>query len=177
MKKNVGTYLLMVSTLVLSFMFVQPATQASADGSVILKFGTMVGIPKPLTGAQNPIRGIDGGGLPWVISSAQGILTAAGKLNVEVKGLVLDPNDPTVIARGLAGQNPISSFRVTVSCLTMDGGVMNVATDPFPATTGPASSGGGNAQISTSVDLPHPCIAPIIFVTSPGGAWFSITGN
>jgi len=26
------------------------------------------------------------------------------------------------------------------------------------------------------LELPQPCIAPIVFVTSPGGAWFSITG-
>jgi hypothetical protein len=26
------------------------------------------------------------------------------------------------------------------------------------------------------VDLPSPCIAPIVFVTSPNGAWFAATG-
>ena len=176
MKTRLSLSLLLVPILVLSFLFVRPTTQVSADGMTILKLGTMVGTPKAYTGAQNPIRGINGGGLPWVISSAQGRLAASGMLTIEVKGLVLDPNDPTVISRGLADQNPIASFRAIVSCKTIDGGTMNVMTDPFPATTGLASMGGGNAQVVTTVSLPHPCIAPIIFVTSPGGAWFATTG-
>jgi hypothetical protein len=173
-KARIG--LLLVGVLILSALLVRPATQAYADSLTILKFGTMVGVPKAYTAGQNPIRGINGGGLPWVVSAAEGKLTASGKLNVEVTGLVLDPNDPTVISRGLAGVNPIASFRAVVSCQTASGGVMNVMTGSFPATTGPASAGGGNAQIETTVSLPHPCIAPIIFVTSPTGAWFATTG-
>lgn len=57
-----------------------------------------------------------------------------------------------------------------------DGTFANILTDPFPATTGPASAGGGNAEIVADVALPQPCIAPIIFVTSGGGNWFAATG-
>ena len=32
-----------------------------------------------------------------------------------------------------------------------------------------------NATIDTTVTLPHPCIQPIGFVTSPGGAWFAMS--
>jgi len=143
---------------------------ASAKGVKILEFGTMVGLPQALTGNQNPIRGINGGGLPWTISSAAGELKANGHLEVAVRGLVL-------AAGSNAGSNPISSFRAVVSCLTSDGGFQNVQTDPFPATTGPASSGGGDARIEADLVLPQPCIAPIVFVTSPGGAWFAATGK
>ena len=31
-------------------------------------------------------------------------------------------------------------------------------------------------MISDTIVLPQPCIAPIVFVTSPGGAWFAATG-
>lgn len=48
-------------------------------------------------------------------------------------------------------------------------------TDAFPATQGFASEGGGNAKIEADLALPQPCLAPIIFVTSPGGAWFAVT--
>lgn len=164
--------LFLVCVLVLSAFFVRPAAHVNADDLAILKFGTMVGVPSAFTGAKMPIRNINGGGLPWVISGAEGKLTASGKLNVSVTGLVLDPAAPTP----LAGQNPIASFRAVVSCLTADGGVMNVMTNPFPATTGLASAGGGDAEVTAFVTLPHPCIAPIIFVTSPGGAWFATTG-
>jgi hypothetical protein len=27
------------------------------------------------------------------------------------------------------------------------------------------------------LELPSPCLAPIVFVTSPGGAWFAVTGG
>jgi hypothetical protein len=138
----------------------------------ILEFDTMVGIPAGLTGAQSegPLRGISGGGLPWILSSAKGELTAGGKLEIKVTGLVLAAGANT-------GSNPITSFRGLVSCLTSDGTVMNVLTGNFPATTGPAASGGGNSKIEADLDLPDPCIAPIVFVTSPGGAWFASSGG
>lgn len=105
-----------------------------------------------------------------MISSASGELKANGRLELAVRGLVL-------AAGANAGSNPIASFRAVVSCLTDAGGVQNVQTDAFPATTGPASSGGGNARIEANLSLPQPCIAPIVFVTSPGGAWFAATGK
>lgn len=148
------------------------ATPAQADSPTILRFGSMVGIPATLTGAQSkdPLRGISGGGLPWMLTSANGSLKADGSLKIEVEGLVL-------AAGANAGSNPISSFKGLVSCVKSDGSFDNIFTAAFPATTGPASSGGGNADIETTVILPQPCIAPIIFVTSPGNAWFAATGR
>ena len=145
-------------------------SQAAARDPKILEFNTMVGIPQAFTGTQNPIRGINGGGLPWTIASAQGELSTSGKLEIQVQGLVLaaGPN---------AGKNPIASFRAIVSCLKSDATPENVSTDPFPATTGAASAGGGDAKIEANLTLPQPCIAPIIFVTSPTGSWFAATGN
>jgi len=66
-------------------------------------------------------------------------------------------------------------FKAIVSCQTIgaDGSatVTNVSNATFPANTE------GDSNIRAMVQLPHPCIAPIIFVTSPGGAWFAATGN
>jgi hypothetical protein len=45
-----------------------------------------------------------------------------------------------------------------------------VQTGLFPA------SMAGDSQIEDTVSLPDPCIAPIVFVTSPSGAWFAATG-
>lgn len=150
-----------------------PATVGGRTTNV-LEFETMVGVPKAYTGSAIPVRGMSGGGLPWVIGSAKGELSSAGSLELKVAGLVLDPSDPTVISRGLAGNNPIASMRAVVSCLTADGGTSNVATDPFPVTTG---VGAGNAKVEAMLSLPSPCIAPIVFVTSTGGAWFATTGH
>ncbi len=132
----------------------------------------MVGIPAGLTGAQSqgPLRGITGGGLPWTIGSGMERLSTSGHLKVEVRGLVL-------AAGANAGSNPFASFRALVSCVAADGSFVNLLTDPAPATTGPATAGGGNAEIEADVNLPQPCIAPIVFVTSTGGAWFASTGG
>jgi len=136
----------------------------------MLEFDTMVGLPAGMTGTRVPIRGINGGGLPWMISGASGELRADGHLELAVDGLVFaaGPN---------AGKNTITFFRAIVSCLDATGVAVNVATDPFPASVGLLSEGGGNAEIEAHLALPEPCIAPIIFVTSPGGAWFASTGR
>ena len=72
--------------------------------------------------------------------------------------------------------NPSPTFRGLVSCVNPDGTFTNVLTDPFPATTGQASAGGGNSEIEADVTLPSTCIAPIVFVTSGTGSWFASTG-
>lgn len=166
--------LAVVTILTLSTLFIAGAapTLASARETRILAFDTLAGIPSGLTGTQSqlPLRGINGGGLPWNIASGKGYLTSSGHLEIEVKGLVL-------AAGANAGSNPIASFRATVSCVKSDGTFANIQTGSFPATTGPAASGGGDAEIDAVVTLPQPCIAPIVFVTSPGGAWFAATGQ
>ena len=168
---NGKKWLTLVLVLVLGIaVFGSQFSQATARDTKIMEFSSMVEVPQAFTGAQNPIRGINGGGLPWTIASAQGELSTSGKLEIQVQGLVL-------AAGANAGSNPIANFKAIVSCLKSDATVENVSTGLFPATTGPASAGGGNAKIETTLTLPQPCIAPIIFVTSPGGAWFAATGN
>jgi hypothetical protein len=162
------------SLLVPVLLLVVPAASVGATAPKLLSFDTMTGVPLAYTGSANPVRGISGGGLPWVIGYAKGELTTSGSLDLKIRGLVLDPNDPTVISRGLAGNNPIPSFRAIVSCLTSDGGMANVSTDAFPATTG---VGGGDARIRADLALPAPCLAPLVFVTSPGLAWFAVSGG
>lgn len=164
--------LVTLSVMLIGTFFAGLASPATAKEPKILEFDTMVGTTAGLTGAQSQavLRGVNGGGLPWTLTSAHGELTTSGKLEIEVQGLVL--------AAGMnAGSNPSAVFRALVSCLRNDGSVQNILTDAFPATTGPASSGGGNAKIETTVALPQPCIAPIVFVTNNGGSWFAVTGN
>jgi hypothetical protein len=164
--------LLLVVVLVLSaFSF---SGQATAKETKTLEFTGMIGVPRPYTGATNSIRGIPGGGLPWVIASSTGELKSTGKLEIVVRGLVIDPKDPAAIARGVAGTNPSPNFIAIVSCLSKEAAglptTLNVSSAPFPASLQ------GNAVIETTLMLPSPCIAPIIFVASPGGSWFASTG-
>jgi len=154
--------------LVISTFFAGTVSSAAAKGPKILKFDTMVGIPAGLIRdlSNAPLRGINGGGVPWTIADASGELRANGHLEISVQGLVL----------ATTGSNPSGTFRGLVSCVKSDGTFDNILTGPFPATLGPASAGGGNAEIVADVALPQPCIAPIIFVTSGGGNWFAATG-
>jgi hypothetical protein len=106
------------------------------------------------------VRGIPGGGAPWVITSGAGTVSQRGVVDVTVTGLVLKGS----------GINPIPSFEATVSCITPDG-IANVMTGGFSA-----SVPGGNSHIHATVDLPRPCKDPIVFVgISPAGRWFAMS--
>lgn len=146
---------------------------ASADPGTMLKFDTMAPVTGPYVGSLNPIRNVPGGGFPWMITSGTGALKSGGHLVVQVRGLVLADQAP--VPPALQGTNPVPDFLAIVSCQSIgaDGTatISNVSTGQFPA------SSDGNSTINATVSLPHPCIAPIVFVTSPGGAWFAATGG
>ena len=166
----------MLGALVLAVIGLVPVlgstAPAGADPGTILKFDVMAPVTGPYVGTSNPIRMVPGGGLPWMIREGTGFLTRDGRLQIHVRGLVL-ADDPAVPAN-LRGTNPVPDFEAIVSCQTISGGaaiVSNVTTAQFPASTR------GNADIKARVTLPRPCIAPVVFVASPGGAWFAATGS
>jgi hypothetical protein len=141
------------------------AQSDEAEGVPILAFKTMVPVTGPYVGMTNPIRTVPGGGLAWKIENASGELMVSGRLRVRTRGLVLVNT----------GTNPVPMFRAIVSCQSIDSkgeaDVVNISTDAFQA------DADGNSQADTKVELPNPCVAPIVFVTSPGGAWFAATGS
>jgi hypothetical protein len=145
----------------------QASFAGSGPNSTVLRFKTMVGTVAPYLGPANAIRGVPGAGSPWSIDKANGTLKSNGDLEVEVKGLIITGT----------GANPVPTFRAVVSCQSIADGaavIVNRVTAPFPATTT------GDAQFEGNVNLPSPCIAPIVFVTNgtgdPPGGWFSVTG-
>ena len=105
-------------------------------------------------------RGIVAGGKPWVITSGTGELDSNGMLHVDVRGLVIP-------APAGNGTNPVASFGATVSCFTSHHAIVNVSAGTFP------TNSAGDATIDATVSLPHPCTQAVVFVTSPGGAWFA----
>ncbi len=150
-----------------AFLCATVVPAAAADGDKIIQFDTMAGVSGPFVGTANPIQGVGGGGLPWAIAEGRGELRTDGRLEVSVRGLVL-------AAGPSAGTNPIAQFKAIVSCRTIDGtgapAILNVETGLFPATSA------GDSDIEAIVTVPHPCLAPIVFVTNPAGRWFAITG-
>lgn len=152
-------------------LIVQATGASSLDPPRVLGFQTLVGVQGPFVGEANPIRDVVGGGLPWQIDVGRGRLLADGRLRVHVEGLVLldDPSVPEAVR----GTNPVPSFKAILSCLSFSGSATttaNLSTRLFPATAT------GDATIHGRFALPSPCIAPIVFVTSPTGAWFASTG-
>ena len=140
----------------------------------ILAFDTMYGVEGPLLGEANAIRGVVGDEAPWVIDHyIRGRLDVTGRLKIAVKGLVFG-NDP-LSPPDFIGKNDEPTFRGLVSCLTEGPNetivVANVETDEFPASLQ------GDSLIQQKLDLPSPCIAPIIFVMAGSEEkWFAVTG-
>jgi hypothetical protein len=167
----------LLATLVVAAIGLAPilgsTSSASADPGTILKFSVMTPVTGPYTGTMNPIRMVSGGGLPWIITAGTGFLKRDGHVLIHVRGLVLADQAP--VPPQLQGINPVPEFKAIVSCQTITGGmatVTNVSTGDFPASTE------GNADINARVQLPQPCIAPIVFVFgAPNFGWFAATGS
>jgi hypothetical protein len=159
-----------------SSLAVQGVAASTGSGpATVAKFATMTPVTGPYVGPANPIRGVPGGGLPWILTAATGSLKSDGRLLVTVRGLVLADQPP--VPPALQGTNPFPDFRALVSCQAIGAGntavITNVSTGDF--TADPA----GDSTIHATVNLPHPCIAPIVFVTGPTGfdVWFAATGS
>lgn len=144
-----------------------PASAEKNDhGHRLVRTEDLVPVQPPFTGSANPIRGINGGGLPWVIGEGELQVRADGRVHMEVEGLVIDPTETAVPA--IAGINPVTAFAVVVSCLHADGTWTNVLSASTPANTA------GDVELNTMVALPADCMSPIAFVTTAnGGAWFA----
>jgi hypothetical protein len=138
----------------------------------IMTFHTLYGVDGPFVGDANPIRGVIGDELPWVVGKVFGRLDTEGNLIIVVHGLVFK-DDPSVPPE-LQGINDETEFRGLVSCLTEVGDTIaeaNVVTEGFPATPS------GDSVIKTQVELPNPCVAPIIMVLAgTEDKWFAVTG-
>jgi hypothetical protein len=143
------------------------AEEGDDNGKTILKFNTMIGDPG--SGPANVIRGVQGAGAPWVIlRSVRGELRTNGRLTIFVRGLVI-PIAP------FNNSNPSPMFGAELSCQDPTDSTKSVlfSAGTFPATTG---ADAGDANIVAKLTLPNQCTAPVILITSPGGAWFAATG-
>jgi hypothetical protein len=161
--------LLVVAAVLGAALLVVPALGlGSGDGRKVLEARVLAPLPAQYTpraaGTAGTIRGVPAAGAQWSIGDAEADLRSDGRLELNVEGLIV-----TVL-----GTNPLGQFKAIVSCQSIVNGapaVTNVTTDGFTANTA------GDAQTETNVDLPTPCLAPIVFVTTPGGSWIAVTGR
>jgi hypothetical protein len=166
----------LVTAAISAWSVVSAAEDRGRDGEhrsqLMLAFGTMYGVDGPFLGDANAIRGVEGDEAPWVIRSAHGFLSSSGHLRIVVRGLVF-ADDP-LVDPSLVGKNDEAEFRGLVSCLTESGSsvtTQNVPTQGFKATET------GDSIIDAHVELPNPCVAPIVFVLAGSeDKWFAVTG-
>ncbi len=152
-----------------------PILAANPSSRPLLAGSSFDGVSGIFVGSANPLRGIPGGGFPWVISEGHFQLRANGELEVEVEGLVIDPSNASAQAKGIAGVNPLHFFLATLSCEDNAGATTNVNTSAFPATAT------GIATIEQAILLPATCFAPLVFVRgsangASSGPWFAVSG-
>ena len=151
----------------------QDSPANSSNINKILEFQTMYGVDGPFVGEDHPIRGVNGDELPWEVEdSISGKLDTQGNLMITVRGLVFK-DDPSVPPE-LIGKNDEAEFRALVSCLTEVGDdveTQNVITEGFPADED------GNSSINAKIELPNPCVAPVVMVLAGSeDKWFAVTG-
>jgi hypothetical protein len=142
------------------------------EARLLQTFDVMYGVDGPFVGDGFPMRGIPGDELPWTVRDARGRLDTDGHLTIKVRGLVFT-NDPEVPVE-LQGKNDEAQFRGAVSCLTEEGDqvtTVNVITRGF------AASVSGDSSIRDTVNLPNPCVAPVIMVLAGSeDKWFAVAG-
>lgn len=163
---------ILVSTMALALT----ATALASDreqGRTFFAFDSMVGVDAPFLGRTNPVRGIDGDTEPWSIRSGTGTLDTNGHLAIRIKGLVFTDNaNPSEI-----GKNDEAEFRAVVSCMTVQGtGASTTVTESSVTTPGFKATSSGNGAIRTTVDLPDPCLEPVILIVGNQGEWLAVTG-
>ena len=143
----------MIAAFAASLLLVAPT---AAAGNKLLD-ASMTGIA---VGGQ-VLLGQTGGGVPWALDKGDAKLWSDGSLKVKVRGLVV----------AASGVNPIGTGIAVVVC---GGGTSSVSSAPVPF------SPAGDATVDTVVDLPAPCLAPVVFfsgVTGNGPRWFAVTGG
>jgi hypothetical protein len=151
--------LLVAAVSALSVVAAGGATVLAHEDHLILQFSSMTPVTGAAVGAVND-RGLVGGGKAWAITSGSGSVSRDGHVMVTVTGLVIPE---------LGNVNPVAKFKAIVSCVTQHHLIVNVSTALFDA------SGAGDSTIDDTVALPRHCGHALLFVTSPGGAWFAMS--
>jgi len=151
--------LLVAAMSALSVVAAGSATVLAHEDHLILQFSSMTPVSGAAVGAVND-RGLVGGGKAWAITSGSGSVSRDGHVMASVTGLVIPE---------FGNVNPITKFKAIVSCVTQHHVVVNVSTALFNA------SSAGDSTINDTVALPRHCRHALLFVTSPGGAWFAVS--
>ncbi len=162
-KKHIGTFAAVAALAVAGVT----ATAVARDDDGRIRSDMMIGLPAGLTsnaGTAGTIRDVLAAGAPWSIGESEISVKSSGKIEAEFQNLVLTNT----------GLNPVGSMQIVVSCLNAP----KVTSASFAVTVNnPGIDPGGDADVETKVDLPSPCLAPIVFIVNANtGGWFAVDG-
>jgi hypothetical protein len=149
------------------------AVCGSKSQGLVLSFKNMFPVSGPFVDPSD-IRGIRGDSLEWMINkSIKGQLFANGRLVIKVQGLVQVGNPP----------NSETEFRAAVSCLTTGTDANSnpvVETANVITSSGFSADASGKANIQAKLNLPSPCVAPVVMILNgnkaEGDFWLAVTG-
>jgi hypothetical protein len=145
-----------IATALLASLAFGGAASAASSGRHKVLDADMIGLAVPKT----VIAGVTGAGHAWAIDEGNAKLFSDGRVLVNVEGLVLTPE----------GTNPVPTGRAIVSC---NGGA--TPADIVMSDVVPLSVPDGDAHVNQWLTLPSPCLNPVVFFASAGGAWFAVT--
>jgi hypothetical protein len=100
------------------------------------------------------IAGVNAGGVPWTVAASEASVSPSGRIEVEVKGLLIIPPAPANLV-GTTG--PVKNVAASLVCGGSGGAVV-------ASTGGVPLSAAGNFEIEQKLALPESCIAPVILV-------------
>jgi hypothetical protein len=119
------------------------------------------------------IAGVSSGGAPWTVRDGEASVGPSGRIEVEVKGLLLTTGAPPALV-GTTG--PVANVAASLVC-GGSGGTVVASTGGVPL------SAAGNAEIEQAIPVPASCIAPVILIrifnataASPLGAFIAASG-
>ena len=94
------------------------------------------------------VAGIPSGGAPWKVARGEAHVSGSGKIEVEVKGLLI-ASGPAINTVG-----PVTMVLASLVC----GDVVAASTEAAPL------SSKGNFEIHDTISVPSPCIAPAVLI-------------
>jgi len=133
------------SALVLTF---NPATAVASDGHGhdLIRSGLTPSLP-----TDDPINGVNPGGLPWHIDEGMVRVRADGRTDVRIEGLEI-PRNGTV-------DNPIARIHAVLYC----SGTFAADSGPQTMTTG-VGPGFGNARFRVMLAVPQTCADATVLI-------------
>jgi hypothetical protein len=94
------------------------------------------------------VAGIPSGGAPWKVARGEAHVSGSGKIEVEIKGLLLASGG------GINTVGPVTMVMASLVC----GDVVAASTGAVPLASN------GNAEIHDMIQVPSPCIAPAVLI-------------